>query len=109
MTPVRNTSSSGVALESTRPSPDASDAPGAPGLGVYIHFPWCLQKCPYCDFLSVATDRGAIPQSAYADAVIAEVSRRARDLGPRRLKSIFVGGGTPSLWQSSELGRVLAT
>ena len=89
-------------------TPSSPDAPATAGLGVYIHFPWCLKKCPYCDFLSVATDRGAIPQAAYTDAVVAEVSRRARDLGRRRLKSIFVGGGTPSLWQSTELGRVLA-
>jgi putative oxygen-independent coproporphyrinogen III oxidase len=80
----------------------------APGIGVYVHFPWCLQKCPYCDFLSFATDRGSIPHAAYADAVIEELRRRKRDLGPRQLKSIFFGGGTPSLWASAELGRVVA-
>lgn len=80
-------------------------------LGVYVHFPWCLKKCPYCDFLSVAAERPAIPHRAYADTVIAELERRARDLGETqrtKLVSVFFGGGTPSLWDPSELGRVLS-
>ena len=77
-------------------------------LGVYVHFPWCLKKCPYCDFLSVATERPSIPHEAYADAVIAELERRAETLAPGKLMSVFFGGGTPSLWEPSELGRVLA-
>jgi putative oxygen-independent coproporphyrinogen III oxidase len=76
-------------------------------LGVYVHFPWCLQKCPYCDFLSIASPRKSIPHAAYADAVIGELERRARDLGPRPLRSVFFGGGTPSLWEPRDLGRVL--
>ncbi len=80
----------------------------APLLGVYVHFPWCLQKCPYCDFLSVKAPRQEIPHAAYADAVIAEIERRRLDLGERRLSSIFFGGGTPSLWEPTEFGRVLA-
>jgi oxygen-independent coproporphyrinogen-3 oxidase len=67
-----------------------------------------LQKCPYCDFYSLKTEREAIPHAAYADAVIAELERRAAALSERRLGSVFFGGGTPSLWQTSELGRVLA-
>jgi len=77
-------------------------------LGVYVHFPWCLKKCPYCDFLSVAAERPSLPHRAYADSVIAELERRASSLGDARLVSIFFGGGTPSLWEPSELGRVLA-
>jgi putative oxygen-independent coproporphyrinogen III oxidase len=79
----------------------------APPFGVYVHFPWCLQKCPYCDFLSVAAERDAIPHQAYADAVLRELDRRAEGIGTRRLASIFFGGGTPSLWEPSALGRVL--
>jgi putative oxygen-independent coproporphyrinogen III oxidase len=77
-------------------------------IGVYVHFPWCLKKCPYCDFLSLATERAAIPHTEYADQLIAELEHRARALGARRLASIFFGGGTPSLWEPRELGRVLA-
>jgi putative oxygen-independent coproporphyrinogen III oxidase len=76
-------------------------------LGVYVHFPWCLKKCPYCDFLSVAAERPSLPHAAYADAVIAELERRVITLGDTRLVSVFFGGGTPSLWEPSELGRVL--
>jgi putative oxygen-independent coproporphyrinogen III oxidase len=78
-------------------------------LGVYIHFPWCLKKCPYCDFLSVAAARPEIPHAAYADAVLRELESRLSQLpAGYRLETIFFGGGTPSLWQTSELGRVLA-
>jgi oxygen-independent coproporphyrinogen-3 oxidase len=77
-------------------------------LGVYVHFPWCLKKCPYCDFYSLATERDAIPHAAYADAVIRELERRASNLEGYTLRSVFFGGGTPSLWKTSELGRVLA-
>ncbi|HEY5373838.1 MAG TPA: radical SAM family heme chaperone HemW [Polyangiaceae bacterium] len=77
-------------------------------LGVYVHFPWCLKKCPYCDFLSVAAERPALPHEAYADALIAELERRVETLGEVRLLSVFFGGGTPSLWEPRELGRVLA-
>jgi putative oxygen-independent coproporphyrinogen III oxidase len=76
---------------------------------VYIHFPWCLKKCPYCDFLSVAAARDAIPHAAYADAVLRELQARLPLLAADyRLETIFFGGGTPSLWATAELGRVLA-
>ena len=77
-------------------------------LGIYVHFPWCLKKCPYCDFLSVAAARETIPHAAYADAVLRELSARLPLLAsPYRLETVFFGGGTPSLWASDELGRVL--
>jgi oxygen-independent coproporphyrinogen-3 oxidase len=77
-------------------------------LGVYVHFPWCLKKCPYCDFLSVAAAREAIPHRAYADAVLRELGARLPLLAAAyRLESVFFGGGTPSLWATEELGRVL--
>ncbi|HEY4159209.1 MAG TPA: radical SAM family heme chaperone HemW [Polyangiaceae bacterium] len=85
---------------------DRKEDPDA--LGVYVHFPWCLKKCPYCDFLSVARERSTIPHAAYADAVLAELHARRRTLAAPRIASIFFGGGTPSLWEPNELGRVLA-
>jgi len=84
---------------STKAEPDT--------LGVYVHFPYCLAKCPYCDFFSLAEERPKIPHAAYADAVIRELERRAAELSARRLSSVFFGGGTPSLWEPRELGRVL--
>jgi len=96
-------------LRSQKPSrgSDSEGSGASEPLGVYVHFPWCLSKCPYCDFLSVAADAPTLPHTAYADAVLAELDRRAQELGGRVLKSVFFGGGTPSLWDSRELGRVL--
>ena len=76
-------------------------------LSVYIHFPWCLRKCPYCDFATSPLERHAIPQRAYTDAVVREITQRAPAREGARLRSIFFGGGTPSLWEPRELGRVL--
>ena len=75
--------------------------------GIYVHFPWCLQKCGYCDFLSVKAPRDAIEHATYATSVVSELSRRRRDLGRIHGTSVFFGGGTPSLWEPLELGRVL--
>ncbi len=72
----------------------------------YVHFPWCLKKCPYCDFASAGVRRAEVPHAAYADAVRRELD--ARDVRGRRLASVFFGGGTPSLWEASALGAVLA-
>jgi oxygen-independent coproporphyrinogen-3 oxidase len=78
-------------------------------MGVYVHFPWCLAKCPYCDFVSFGTERSAIDHLGYADAVVRELERRAGALeGQRLVQSVFFGGGTPSLWEPAQLGRVLA-
>ena len=76
-------------------------------LGIYVHFPWCLRKCGYCDFLSVAADRSAIPHHAYADSVVAELDRRISLVRPASLRSVYIGGGTPSLWSPAAVGRVL--
>lgn len=72
----------------------------------YVHFPYCLKKCPYCDFASYAAERPAIPSARYADAVLAELSAKAASVEGRRLVTIFFGGGTPSLWDPRDLGRV---
>jgi putative oxygen-independent coproporphyrinogen III oxidase len=79
---------------------------------IYIHFPWCLAKCPYCDFVSYASEREDIDHVGYADAVLREAEGRARQLEKRgrafEIGSIFFGGGTPSLWDPRQLGRVLS-
>src|SRR5271154_5034098 len=76
-------------------------------IGVYVHFPFCLKKCPYCDFVSYARAREQIDHRGYADAVLAELDRRRPALQGKQLATIFFGGGTPSLWDPAELGRVL--
>ena len=76
--------------------------------GVYVHFPYCLSKCPYCDFASIVAKE--VPQQSYARAVIAEMDLRTSPVGPvwrRKVESIFFGGGTPSLWEPSCIELVL--
>ena len=74
---------------------------------VYVHFPWCARKCPYCDFATEPIRAKALPHEEYADAVLRELEARAADLQGRALKSIFFGGGTPSLWGPNALKRTL--
>lgn len=64
--------------------------------GVYVHFPWCRRRCPYCDFaVEVAIEP---PHQAYLEAVLGELAEQAPSFGGRQLVSIYFGGGTPSLW-----------
>jgi len=78
-----------------------------PPLSLYIHFPWCIQKCPYCDFNSHAVKAG-IPENAYIDALLADLRADLALLPtPRPLQSIFMGGGTPSLFSPASLERLL--
>jgi oxygen-independent coproporphyrinogen-3 oxidase len=76
-------------------------------ISVYVHFPWCLRKCPYCDFNSYGTSREEVPHDAYADAVCRELAHRLPSVADRTLVSIFFGGGTPSLWRADAIGRVI--
>jgi len=73
--------------------------------GLYVHFPWCSFRCPYCDF-AVTTTR-PIPGARYAAAVIEEIGRRAPAFAGRACATLFLGGGTPSLWEPSAIARVV--
>lgn len=77
--------------------------------GVYVHFPYCLSKCPYCDFASVVAE--TVPHRAYAAAIARELARRADDHGRPAggVESIYFGGGTPSLWDPACVGETLET
>ena len=77
-----------------------------PPLSLYIHLPWCLKKCPYCDFNSHEI-RGAPPEGAYAAAVARDLKFAAEGLGRREIVSIFFGGGTPSLMSPAALETML--
>ncbi len=79
-----------------------------PNIGVYIHWPYCARICPYCDF-AVVRDRGRkTEQAALVDAIAADLTAQAAMLGKRRLASIFLGGGTPSLMDPGDAGRLIA-
>jgi oxygen-independent coproporphyrinogen-3 oxidase len=73
--------------------------------GLYVHFPYCLSKCPYCDFASTAAK--VVPQERYTRALLTELQRRAQGLSGRQLDSIYFGGGTPSLWDPRYVEQVL--
>lgn len=82
-----------------------------PPLSLYIHIPWCVQKCPYCDFNSHA-QKGAIPESDYIAHLLADLSQDLTDyrtaIGQRKIHSIFIGGGTPSLFSAEGIAYLLA-
>ena len=78
-----------------------------PPLSLYVHLPWCLKKCPYCDFNSHAAT-GAVPEVAYLDAVRADLEATLPLVWGRRVVSVFIGGGTPSLFAPSSIDRLLA-
>jgi len=78
----------------------------APPLGLYVHLPWCARKCPYCDFNSHAAS-GAIPEDDYIDALLADLRYESAAVSGRILQSIFIGGGTPSLFSAAGVGRLL--
>lgn len=79
-----------------------------PPLALYVHFPWCVRKCPYCDFNS-HTLHGELPQSRYVEALERDIEVQAEQVRGRRLLSVFMGGGTPSLFAPETIARVLAT
>jgi len=92
----------------------AVTAPSAlPPLALYVHFPWCVRKCPYCDFNSHALQpeqQGAVPEREYLAALLADLDRDLADHPPavREVGSIFMGGGTPSLFAPATLAALLA-
>ena len=77
-----------------------------PPLSLYVHLPWCVRKCPYCDFNSHTAGNDS-PREHYVDALISDLSNEATRAGNRELVSIFLGGGTPSLFSPPEIGRIL--
>ena len=74
---------------------------------LYIHIPWCVKKCPYCDFNS-HEKRDDYNEEAYVDALIRDLKTEAPNVKGRTLKSIFIGGGTPSLFSAKSLGKILS-
>ena len=79
-----------------------------PHLSLYIHLPWCVKKCPYCDFNSHASNSEAIPEEAYVDALISDLESELPRIWGRPIGSIFIGGGTPSLFSAEAINRLMA-
>ena len=75
-------------------------------LALYVHMPWCVRKCPYCDFNSHQL-KSAAPDSAYVDTLIRDFDLELPSVGGRRIDTVFFGGGTPSLFQPEDFSRLL--
>ncbi|GAA5170015.1 radical SAM family heme chaperone HemW [Viridibacterium curvum] len=91
------------------PVPDnpVADLAAPPPLALYIHFPWCVKKCPYCDFNSHAVRDAGIPEDAYVAALLQDLQASLPQVWGRRVQSIFIGGGTPSLISEAGLDALL--
>ncbi|MEN5178852.1 radical SAM family heme chaperone HemW [Comamonas testosteroni] len=81
-----------------------------PPLSLYVHLPWCLKKCPYCDFNSHEARHGqaGVPEGRYIDAVIADLEQALPLIWGRSVHSIFLGGGTPSLFSPAAIDRLIS-
>jgi oxygen-independent coproporphyrinogen-3 oxidase len=77
-----------------------------PPLALYVHIPWCVRKCPYCDFNS-HEQRGDLPEREYVDALVADLEASLPDVWGRRIQSIFIGGGTPSLFKPASIDHLV--
>jgi putative oxygen-independent coproporphyrinogen III oxidase len=78
-----------------------------PPLSLYVHLPWCIRKCPYCDFNSHESPAGALPEQQYIDALVADLEAALPLIWGRVVHSIFIGGGTPSLFSPEAIDRLL--
>jgi len=77
-----------------------------PPLSLYVHLPWCVRKCPYCDFNSHSAGAGA-PTQRYVNALLKDLDQEAKRAAGRTIESLFLGGGTPSLFAPEEISRLL--
>ena len=76
-----------------------------PPLGLYVHVPWCVRKCPYCDFNS-HVHKGELPEDRYVDALLMDLERQAAHVPGRVIETVFLGGGTPSLLAAQSIARL---
>lgn len=77
-----------------------------PPLALYVHLPWCVRKCPYCDFNSHAID-AAVPEERYVSALLRDLDRQLAGMASRPVVSVFLGGGTPSLFSPAAIARLI--
>ena len=77
-----------------------------PPLSLYTHIPWCVKKCPYCDFNSHGL-KGSLPEAAYVEALLKDLDQDLPRVQGQRIETVFFGGGTPSLFSAEAIGRFL--
>ncbi|MCA0212134.1 MAG: radical SAM family heme chaperone HemW [Proteobacteria bacterium] len=87
--------------------PGTLQLPALPPLSLYVHLPWCIRKCPYCDFNSHEMRASDMPEQRYLDALVADLDAALPLVWGRTIHSIFIGGGTPSLFSPQAIDRML--
>jgi len=87
--------------------PGSLNLTALPPLSLYIHWPWCVRKCPYCDFNSHES-KGPVPEQAYLDALRLDLEQSLPLIWGRKIQTVFIGGGTPSLMSAAGLDRLLS-
>jgi putative oxygen-independent coproporphyrinogen III oxidase len=92
----------GVSIAGTQPRFAA-----LPPLSMYVHIPWCVRKCPYCDFNSHEA-RGEVPQQAYVEALLTDLELSLPRIWGRKIHTVFIGGGTPSLFDAEAIDALLS-
>ena len=93
--------------ERAAPPAEARALAALPPLSLYVHLPWCVRKCPYCDFNSHEA-KGEVPEREYVDALLADLAAEMPLVWGRTLSTVFIGGGTPSLFSAESLDRLLS-
>ena len=91
----------------SQPAPQGLELTALPPLSLYVHLPWCVRKCPYCDFNSHQL-RTELPADDYIDALLADLDQQLPLVWGRVVQSVFFGGGTPSLFHGDQIARLLA-
>ena len=115
MIPIKPIDASLAGIEASSPAtaalkylqPGALNLTALPPLSLYIHWPWCVRKCPYCDFNSHESN-GPIPEADYLDALRADLEAALPLIWGRKIQTIFIGGGTPSLMSAAGLERLMS-
>ena len=88
--------------------PGTLQLPALPPLSLYVHLPWCLKKCPYCDFNSHEMRSADLPEQRYIDALMADLEAALPLIWGRSVQTVFIGGGTPSLFSPQAIDQLLA-
>lgn len=104
-TPAGIDTAAGVALQYLQPG--SLSLAALPPLSLYVHFPWCVRKCPYCDFNSHEA-RGDFPEQEYLDALRLDLEMALPLIWGRKIHTVFIGGGTPSLMSAAGLDRLMS-
>jgi oxygen-independent coproporphyrinogen-3 oxidase len=108
LAPAGNRSVSTADLVQAYLRPGTLNLGAQPPLSLYVHLPWCIRKCPYCDFNSHEVVAGEMPEQRYLDALVADLESSLPLVWGREVHSVFIGGGTPSLFSPQGIDRLLS-